>query len=202
MGSTRSKRRAIAVVAIAGCTLATAAIPSTPATAGSLGLQLQECIGDIGEVIIKDDLLVPEGATCNLTGTEVKGSVVAGRDAVLTVTNANLRRSLQGIEGAKITVVRTFVLGYTQLDDTRAVEIDDSVLTGEVRAMSTDGRLTLTQSIMKDDVLVIGARGGVWIKGDIIQGDLDCGDLDPEPNGGSNIVRGEARGQCAKFKKT
>jgi hypothetical protein len=56
----------------------------------------EECVGVIGPVEIDGDLVVPEGATCDLEGTIVNGDVVVKRDASLFTDRADIGGRARG----------------------------------------------------------------------------------------------------------
>jgi hypothetical protein len=202
MTSTRSKRRAAAAAAITGCTLAIAVIDAAPASAvDESHPNVVTCEGDFGAIVIKDDLLVPEHASCNLLGTIVRGDVFVNQDAQLAAYSAEMRAGLHMFDGAQATLVTSKVLGATDSQNSGSIELDSNVFTGQAEFTGNTKKLILINSTFKDDVRIMQNTGGVSVKGNLFVGSLDCLGNKPSPNGGSNTIRGQARGQCAKFAK-
>ena len=65
------------------------------------------CRGTIGSTTV-DDLLVPQGATCTLDGTTVKGTITVKGDATLRAAHVRVVGNVQS-ENAKRVVLRGLV---------------------------------------------------------------------------------------------
>src|SRR5688500_18417024 len=71
-----SMHRPLPALCAAACLTATAVL-AVPALADE-----RSCRGMLGKISV-DDLRVPQGATCTLTGTRVKGTITVARRATL-----------------------------------------------------------------------------------------------------------------------
>src|SRR5918995_1803495 len=72
--------------------------------AGQALAEERACRGTIGAVTV-DNLRVPQGATCTLNGTFVKGTIMVQRAATLIATNVRVIGNVQG-ENAENVVVK------------------------------------------------------------------------------------------------
>jgi len=82
--------------------LTVSAFAAAPAQAGE-----RTCRGTIGSTTV-DDLLVPQGATCTLDGTTVKGTITVKGDATLRAAHVRVVGNVQS-ENAKRVVLRGLV---------------------------------------------------------------------------------------------
>jgi hypothetical protein len=81
------RRRAVALCVLALVVVGTAA-PGALAHGSPPKPKYTTCVGPMGPVTVKGDLVVPDGAACQLVGTRVTGDVRVGTAASLT-TSAN-----------------------------------------------------------------------------------------------------------------
>jgi hypothetical protein len=160
---------------VAVTALALAAVVSVP---GAFG-ETRKCVGTLNGGTTKlDNIKVPRGATCTLTGVRLKGSIKVGVDATLIATNVKVNGNIQGKEAAQVTVTGalTKVGGSIQLVE--------------------GGGVTLTQIRVKGDVQLFDNFGAIALSGNRIDGNLQCKENLPEPIGAGNLVQGNAEDQC------
>ena len=126
MAKARTERkRAVCAVACGAAALALGGL-LIPAAA-----QAEEtvCRGALGAVTV-DNLLVPQGANCALTGTRVQGTIKVQRNAALNAAAVRVIGNVQG-ENARNVVVRggSRVGGSVQVVQGQAATVRDSVVT-------------------------------------------------------------------------
>jgi hypothetical protein len=161
-------RVAITALAVA---LAAAALTATPALA-----EERKCRGTIGAKTV-DNLRVPQGATCNLNGTRVKGTVKVERGATLNAS-------------------RIRVIGNVQAEGAAAVNVAKSRVGGSVQIVQ--GRKSkLAGNIVKHDVQYFENAGKIAVTSNRINGNLQCKENSPGPKGGGNVVQGTKEDQCS-----
>ena len=184
----RSATLAVAAAALTGLAL--------PASASA---EETDCRGAIGAQTV-DNLRVPEGAACELTGTFVKGTVKVERDATLRARSIRVIGYVQGENAARVVVDRSELGGSLQVKQGGGAELTESRLGGDVQLDANDGA---TQRVVANDVngsvQVISNRGGVDIPRNLIVGNLQCKENVPAPSGAGNVVQGNAEDQCASL---
>lgn len=137
------------------------------------------CRGTIGSVTV-DNLRVPQGATCTLSGTFVKGTIKVERDATL---HAGAIR----------------VIGNIQSENHRHVEVSrSSRIDGSVQ-VKQGGSATIDSSIFGSDVQFFTNAAEIRITNNRIDGNLQCKENRPAPTGGGNVVQGNKEDQCARL---
>jgi hypothetical protein len=162
--ATRMAFTAVALALAAGFTAA-------PAMA-----EERTCRGTLNAVTV-DNLRVPQGATCTLNGTRVKGTVKVGRSATLKATGIRVIGNVQAEGAAKVTVLSSRVGGSVQIVQGRSSK--------------------LRSTSVKGDVQYFENRGSVAITGNRVDGNLQCKENSRGPTGGSNVVHGNKEDQCA-----
>src|SRR5687768_5591830 len=70
----------------------------------------RSCRGSIGAVTV-DNLRVPAGATCHLTGTTDKGTIVVGTGATLVANSVRVVGNVQSEGHKSVTISRSTVGG-------------------------------------------------------------------------------------------
>jgi hypothetical protein len=165
-------RTGIGVISVFG-SLAIAALTAAPALA-----EERTCRGTIGATTV-DNLRVPQGATCTLNGTRVKGTVKVERGATLTASGIS-------------------VVGNIQAEGAAAVNVAASTVGGSVQIVQ-GGSSKLDRNSVKGDVQYFENRGTISIISNRIDGNLQCKENSPRPAGGGNIVGGNKEDQCARL---
>ena len=137
------------------------------------------CRGTIGKVPV-DDLRVPQGATCTLSRTLVKGTIKVERDATL-----------------KASAIR--VIGNIQAENHRHVSVyGGSRVDGSLQVKQGGGAI-VDRSVFGSDVQFFTNAGTIRITSNRIDGDLQCKENRPAPTGGGNVVQGNKEDQCARL---
>jgi hypothetical protein len=159
---------ALAILAVAGALFMVA-----PAFA-----EERSCRGALGAVTV-DNLRVPQGATCRLNGTRIKGT-------------------LQVQRGATLKAVRIRVVGNIHAEGAASVNVASSSIGGSIQVVQ--GRNSkLNRNTVKHDVQLFENRGVIVITRNRINGNLQCKENRRRPGGGGNRVQGVKDDQCARL---
>jgi hypothetical protein len=153
--------------------LAAAALTAAPALA-----EERTCRGTIGATTV-DNLRVPQGATCTLNGTRVKGTVKVERSATLKATRISVIGNVQAEGAANVNVAASNVGGSVQIVQGRNSKLDRNAVKGDVQYFENRGTISITSNR--------------------IDGNLQCKENSPPPTGGGNIVQGNKEDQCARL---
>jgi hypothetical protein len=137
------------------------------------------CQGTLGAVTV-DNVKVPQGKTCTLKGTTVKGSIVVNNGAILRAIGAKVNGNIQA-EGASTVNVNSnsTVGGSIQIEQGGSASIVSNKIQGDVQLFSNSGKLTVSKNN--------------------IGGNLQCKENKMTPVGGDNIVGGNKEDQCSKL---
>ncbi len=154
------------------------------------------CQGNLGAITV-DNVKVPQGKTCTLNGTIVKGSIVVERNATLKAIGAKVNGNIQA-EGASLVDVNSSatVGGSIQVKQGSAASVVSTRITGDVQFESNSGRIVANQNQIGGNLQAFQNTGGVTIQQNRINGNLQCKQNVPSPTGGSNTVQGSKEDQC------
>ncbi|MCU0269741.1 MAG: hypothetical protein MUF83_14005 [Acidimicrobiales bacterium] len=166
------------------------------ASAQTTSPQNVTCRGTIGAVAV-DNVEVPEGASCTLSGTQVLGSIHVEPRARLSATAVNVRGNVEGTGATSVIVARSTVAGSFQVTEGRAARINGSTVGGAVQADKQTGLVTFRSNRVAGDMQAFENSGGVVVETNRVRGNLQCKDNLPAPTGGGNIVTGLKEDQCA-----
>jgi hypothetical protein len=176
----------------------------TAIAAASLGAERgtaeeRTCRGQIGAETV-DNLRVPDGASCWLRGTKVKGTVKVESDATLRADNVIVIGNVQG-ENAQSVVVQegSRVGGSVQVVQGGGAMVANSRVNGDIYYDENAAQLRVIRNRVGGDVRAFQNTGGVVIRGNTIDGNLQCKANSPRPTGGGNIVGGNKEDQCARL---
>lgn len=160
------------LVAVA-CAAATLLGPVSPA-----GAEERVCRGSIGPVTV-DNLRVPAGATCRLSGTYVKGTVKVETKAKLDARRVSVVGNVQAEGHGSVTLLDARVGGSVQLTQGGTASVARNAITGDLQSFSNRG----AQSFVSNR----------------INGNLQCKSNVPAPTGHSNVVQGNKEDQCRRL---
>jgi hypothetical protein len=143
------------------------------------------CRGTIGASSIGDNVVVPQNATCQLNGTRIDGNVIVNR-------------------GAKLVASGVRVGGNIQAENHREVVISPRTVNGKVVRSTVEGSIQLEQggggkilrATVDSDIQLFSNRGQFTVRGNRVDGNLQCKSNNPRPVGGSNVVQGNKEDQC------
>jgi hypothetical protein len=186
----RTVLRAMVVAAIA----ATMFVP-----AGIASAEERVCRGTIGAATV-DNLRVPQGATCRLNETFVKGTVKVERRATLRAFGIRVVGNVQA-ENALRVIVRdgSRVGGSVQIVQGGAARILGNRINGDILFDEQDLALAANRNVIGGDLQAFQNTGGVEIRNNRIDGNLQCKENRPAPVGGGNIVQGNKEDQCRRL---
>lgn len=162
--------RRATTMAVASTALTVSALVAAPAYA-----EERTCRGTIGAITV-DNLRVPQGATCTLEGTRIKGTVNVGSNATLRAFDVR-------------------VVGNVQSENARRVVVRGSSVGGSIQHVQ-GGSAVVNRNQVAGDVQMFSNNGVISINGNRINGNLQCKSNSPAPNGGGNIVGGNKEDQC------
>ena len=143
------------------------------------------CRGTIGASSLDVDIVVPQDATCELNGTRIDGNVIVNR-------------------GARLLAAGVRVGGNVQAENHREVIIRTRSVSGRTVRSNVEGSIQLTQggggkvlgAIVGSDLQLFSNRDRFEVRGNRIDGNLQCKENNPRPVGGNNIVQGNKEDQC------
>ena len=176
--------------------LALVAVGLWPATAAA---EERVCRGTIGAKTL-DNVRVPQSATCVLDGTYVKGTVKVERGATLRAVGVRVIGNVQGENARRVNVVQgSRVGGSVQVVQGGGARVADSRITGDILYDENNAPLYALRSRIGGNVQAFQNTGGVEIRRNVIDGNLQCKANQPRPTGGGNTVGGNKEDQCARL---
>jgi hypothetical protein len=184
--------RAVLAFVIAGSALTLAQAPATLA-------EERTCRGTIGAKTV-DNLRVPDGASCTLNGTYVKGTVKVERNATLFADGVRVVGNVQAENARKVVVVDgSRIGGSVQVVQSDIAKVRDSRINGDILIDENSARNTIRMNVVGGDVQAFQNSGGVYIYDNRIDGNLQCKANAPRPEGDGNVVQGNKEDQCRNF---
>ena len=157
------------------------------------------CRGNIGAQTV-DNLRVPDGATCTLRGTNVKGTINVGTNAVLAAYNVRVVGNVQAEEARKVVVAQgSRIGGSVQIVQGGIAKVHNSRINGDILFDDNGGRNAAIGNIVGGNVQAFKNTGGVRIFDNRIDGNLQCKENSPRPVGDDNVVQGNKEDQCRGF---
>jgi hypothetical protein len=176
--------------------IAAAAVAALPATALA---EERTCRGAIGAATV-DNLRVPDGATCTLDRTRVKGTIKVETGAKLVARGVRVMGNVQAENAARV-VVRgsSRVGGSIQVKQGGGALVADTRVTGDVQYDANDRRVRIVRSRVNGNVQIVGNQGGVEVSANVIDENLQCKENAPAPTGGGNRVGNNKEDQCARL---
>ncbi|MCL4859000.1 MAG: S8 family serine peptidase [Caldilineaceae bacterium] len=157
------------------------------------------CTGALGGVTV-ENLRVPQGATCTLTGTRVEGNIKVEREATLNAAGVRVKGNVQAENHLAVNVGSgSTVGGSVQVKQGGGAQVLDTRVTGDIQYDSNSQALEASRNTVGGNIQVMKNRRGVTITGNVIDGNLQCKENDPAPIGSGNVVKGSAEDQCAQL---
>jgi hypothetical protein len=156
-----------------------------------------DCVGAMGPATV-DNLRVPEGATCELDGTIVQGTIKVETAATLRARSVSVVGNVQAENAQRVVLESSEIGGSIQVKQGGGAEVTESRVTGDIQLDENAGApQRVADNDVNGSVQVMKNVGGVEISKNIIDGNLQCKENDPPPTGGGNDVQGNAEDQCA-----
>ena len=157
------------------------------------------CRGTIGSKTL-DNVKVPQGETCTLKGTKVKGTVKVNKGARLEAIDVNVIGNVQGENGRNVIVRKeSRVGGSVQVVHGKKATVANSRVKGDILYDDQSGKVIVSGTGVGGNVQAFHNTGGVQILGNVIDGNLQCKENKPAPTGGNNKVQGNKEDQCKKL---
>jgi hypothetical protein len=168
-----------------------AALAALPIVAASLVLgaapaQADDttCRGTIGAVSLDGSVIVPEGALCKLVGTRVDGNVHVESGAILKARGVRVGGNVQAENHERVVV--------------KALNGSRSRVDGSIQ-LKQGGGGRISQTDVASDIQLFTNDGLFVVKGNHVDGNLQCKSNNPRPTGGNNVVEGNKEDQCRKL---
>jgi hypothetical protein len=154
------------------------------------------CRGFIGAITV-DNVRVPQGGTCTMQGTYVKGTIKVQTNARLRASNVRVIGNVQA-EGARSVNVTngSSVGGSVQIVQGGGALVGSSRINGDILYDENRAMLTARSNRIGGSLQAFQNTGGVSITSNVIEGNLQCKENVPPPTGGGNIVDGNKEDQC------
>jgi hypothetical protein len=167
--------------------------------AGQAMAEERVCRGTIGAATV-DNLRVPQGATCTLNGTFVKGTVKVERAATLRANGIRVIGNVQAENAHNVLVRRgSTVGGSVQIVQGAWAQILGSRINGDILFDDQRRALKANSNVVGGSLQAFQNTGGVEIRNNRIDGNLQCKANVPAPVGGGNIVQGNKEDQCRRL---
>ncbi len=157
------------------------------------------CRGTLGAITV-DNLRVPQGGSCTLNGTIVKGTIKVEANATLRASNVRVVGNVQAENAASVYVLsNSRVGGSVQIVQGGNARVNNSFVNGDILFDSQDGRLQARGNQIGGSLQAFQNNGGVTIVNNRIDGNLQCKENVPAPTGRGNDVQGNKEDQCARL---
>ena len=157
------------------------------------------CNTTLGQITV-DNLRVPQGGTCTLNGTRVKGTIKVERNATLRASGVRVVGNVQA-ENAALVVVRSnsFVGGSIQIVQGGGARIVMTHITHDILFDDNRRQIVARENNVGGNLQAFQNTGGVSIVDNRIDGNLQCKANSPPPTGGGNVVMGNKEDQCRRL---
>lgn len=174
-----------------------AGIVAAGLSASALADEIQ-CRGAIGAVML-DNVFVPDGASCTLDRTRLKGNLVVGRGSQLTARGVSVNGNIQAEGSASVAVLNfSIVGGSVQIVQGHAATITSARINGDLYFDEQTGRISASANQVGGNLQAFQNRGGVSLVNNRIKGNLQCKENVPAPTGGGNQASSK-EDQCARL---
>lgn len=129
------------------------------------------CRGTAGAVTVPGDLVVPAGASCELTGTSVDGNVTVRRGATLLMDGVDVAGNLVVQADAYAEATSSTVEGTTRLAQSFGLVVEDSTLEGAVTS-NIGGFFYATTSTVEGNVRSTSAE--TVLESSVVEGSVNA----------------------------
>jgi hypothetical protein len=169
--------------------------PLDPAPAGLRG-NIRCSNWRVGAVTV-DNVEVPAGMACRLTGTTVRGSVQAEPGGVLIAGDVAVAGSVQGSQAAHLQIsgAATRIAGSVQAEGGGSLAVEDARVSGDVFANGLLDLVEVRGTQVGGNVQITDNLGGGAIVGNRISGNLQCTGNLPAPLASDNVAA-QIENQC------
>lgn len=155
------------------------------------------CRGEIGNTTV-DNLRVPDGASCILNRTQVKGTVKVESRASLDARGVRVVGNVQAENARQVSVTQSsHIGGSVQIKRGGSASVLNSTVQGDVQYDDNRSSLRVNHNRVGGNVQVIGNQARAEIYRNRIDGNLQCKENRPRPVGNNNRVQGNKEDQCS-----
>ena len=175
-----------------------AAISAGATFSGAAHAEEFRCTSTVGAVSL-DNVFVPDGRTCTLNGTRLKGNIVVGTGATLSASAVRVNGNIQA-EGHRAIYINqgTIVGGSVQIKQGGIAAINGLNVNADLQLESNSRRITVTNSDIGSNLQVFQNTGGVLLRNNDIAQNMQCKQNAPAPTGGGNQA-GDKEDQCVRL---
>jgi len=157
------------------------------------------CNSALGAITV-DNLRVPGNAICSLVGTRVKGTIKVEYNAVLRARKIVVIGNVQAENAKLVNVLEgSRIGGSVQIKQGGGANVYDSFVDGDIQYESNRAVVRALRSGVGGSIQAFQNVGGVELRRNIIDGNLQCKSNKPVPVGGGNVVGGNKEDQCARL---
>jgi len=157
------------------------------------------CRESLGAITV-DNLRVPADATCTLASTNVKGTIQVESNATLNARGITVVGNVQAENARQVNVLEgSRVGGSVQVKQGGGATVNDSFVNGDIQYDSNATQLKALRNEVGGSIQAFQNVGGVELRSNVIDGNLQCKGNQPAPVGGANVVGGSAEDQCASL---
>jgi hypothetical protein len=182
---------ALAITSLAAPLLLLSAAPASA--------EERDCRGTIRAATV-DNLRVPQYANCVLLGTRVKGTIKVEWNATLRAEDIVVIGNVQAENAKSVRVLDgSRVGGSVQVKQGGGAVVSDSRIEGDIQYDANSAMLRVLRNIVGGSVQAFQNTGGLEVRRNRIDGNLQCKENAPRPVGGGNIVGGNKEDQCARL---
>jgi cytoskeletal protein CcmA (bactofilin family) len=148
------------------------------------------------------NVIVPEGAACNIRNARIQGNVEVKRDAGLTVEGpAYIGGNVQSEGGRYVRLLGSGVTvdGSVQLKYLSAASgmQPGTQVRGNFQYGENHGFLFVSGSFIRGDFQMLKNTGGASLTNNTIRQNMQCKENYPPPSGGGNVAGGSREDQCS-----
>jgi hypothetical protein len=154
------------------------------------------CAGQIGAQSL-DNIVVPDGATCYLTGTRANGTLKVGTGSTLIASDININGNVQSEGSNQVTVAgRSFVGGSVQIVQGRGANISGTTMNGDLFLYKNAALVQANSNMIGGNLQAFENWGGTVFSHNFIKGNMQCKENVPAPVGSGNRASSK-EDQCA-----
>ncbi len=149
------------------------------------------CAGSFNNIRVAN-VVVPNGATCQLTATRVLGNIQLGRNSSFIGQNVRVNGSIQSDGGNNLSLSNSILLGSFQVKLSNSVNVSGTTLNGSVQLEENRGVLNISTSTMNGDLQAKKNRGAINLLGNIrVLGNIQVEENLSEIQISNNLTEGD-----------
>lgn len=154
------------------------------------------CRSSLGAITV-DNLRVPQNATCRLTSTRVKGTIIVQNNATLIARKVVVIGNVQAVSANQVSVLEGSRIGGSiqHKQGGRAI-VSDSAVDSDIQYESNYAYVRALRNNVGGSIQVFQNTGGAEFRRNVVDGNLQCKANIPAPIGGNNVVGGNKEDQC------